>query len=91
MNRLVIPVFDDNGIIQKGIIVRHLDTARLHGGFQKSHSLSPRNLRRDKIYISIMNQFTPVSELLSDYPELNHTISASDYDALVDYAIDIRC
>ena len=43
----------------------------------------------DKIYISIMNQFTPVSELLSDYPELNHTISASDYDALVDYAIDI--
>ena len=36
-----------------------------------------------------MNQFTPVSELLSDYPELNHTISASDYDALVDYAIDI--
>ena len=43
----------------------------------------------DKIYISIMNQFTPVSELLSDYPELNHIISASDYDALVDYAIDI--
>ena len=42
-----------------------------------------------QIYISIMNQFTPVSELLSDYPELNHTISASDYDALVDYAIDI--
>ena len=36
-----------------------------------------------------MNQFTPVPELLSDYPELNHTISASDYDALVDYAIDI--
>ncbi|MFQ9108798.1 MAG: hypothetical protein ACLR5Q_07175 [Coprococcus sp.] len=35
-----------------------------------------------------MNQFTPVSEL-HQIIGLNHTISASDYDALVDYAGDI--
>ena len=34
-----------------------------------------------------MNQFTPIPERLTDYPELNHTISSSDYDALVDDAI----
>ncbi len=82
------PVFDDNGIIQKGIIVRHLT---LPGCMEDSKKVIHylHETYGDKIYISIMNQFTPVSELLSDYPELNHTISASDYDALVDYAIDI--
>ena len=82
------PVFDDNGIIQKGIIVRHLT---LPGFMEDSRKVIHylHEIYGDKIYISIMNQFTPVSELLSDYPELNHTISASDYDALVDYAIDI--
>ena len=81
-------VFDDNGIIQKGIIVRHLT---LPGCMEDSRKVIHylHETYGDKIYISIMNQFTPVSELLSDYPELNHTISASDYDALVDYAIDI--
>lgn len=82
------PVFDDNGIIQRGIIVRHLT---LPGCMEDSRKVIHylHEIYGDKIYISIMNQFTPVSELLSDYPELNHTISASDYDALVDYAIDI--
>lgn len=82
------PVFDDNGIIQKGIIVRNLT---LPGCMEDSRKVIHylHETYGDKIYISIMNQFTPVSELLSDYPELNHTISASDYDALVDYAIDI--
>ena len=40
------------------------------------------------IYISIMNQFTPLSNL-EKYPELNRKINAEEYDALVDYAIDI--
>lgn len=82
------PVFDDNGMIQKGIIVRHLtlpncmeDSRKIIHYLHKTYG--------DNIYISIMNQFTPVPELLSDYPELNHTITDYDYDALVDYAIDI--
>ena len=81
-------VFDADGLIQKGIIVRHLT---LPGCMDDSRSVIHylHETYGDNIYISIMNQFTPVPELLSDYPELNHTISASDYDALVDYAIDI--
>ena len=82
------PVFDDDGMIQKGIIVRHLT---LPGCMEDSRKVIHylHETYGDNIYISIMNQFTPVPELLSDYPELNHTITASDYDALVDYAIDI--
>lgn len=82
------PVFDDSGMIQRGIIVRHLT---LPGCMEDSRKVIHflHKAYGDHIYISIMNQFTPVPELLSDYPELNHTIPASDYDALVDYAIDI--
>ncbi len=82
------PVFDDDGMMQKGIIVRHLtlpgytdDSKRildyLHGTYG------------DHLYISIMNQFTPMPQLLPDYPELNRKVPVADYDALVDYAIDI--
>ena len=42
----------------------------------------------DKIYISIMNQFTPLSNL-EKYPELNRRITDEEYETLVDYAIDI--
>ncbi len=82
------PVFDDKSMIQKGIIVRHLT---LPGCMEDSRKIIHylHETYGDNVYISIMNQFTPVPELLSDYPELNHTIAASDYDALVDYAIDI--
>ena len=40
------------------------------------------------IYISIMNQFTPLSNL-EKYPELNRRITDEEYETLVDYAIEI--
>ena len=42
----------------------------------------------DMIYISIMNQFTPLSNL-EKYLELNRRITDVEYETLVDYAIDI--
>ena len=42
----------------------------------------------DMIYISIMNQFTPLSNL-EKYPELNRRITDEEYETLVDYAIEI--
>ena len=82
------PQFDAEGYMKRGTIVRHLILPGHTRNSKKVLKLLYKTFGK-QIYISIMNQFTPVSELLSDYPELNHTISASDYDALVDYAIDI--
>ena len=42
----------------------------------------------DTIYISIMNQFTPLSNL-KNYPELDRRITEEEYEELVDYAIMI--
>ena len=42
----------------------------------------------EQIYISIMNQFTPL-ENVAAYPELNRKITEEEYEELVDYAIDL--
>ena len=41
------------------------------------------------ISISIMNQYTPMPGIENRFPELGRTITPSEYDELVDYAIDI--
>ena len=42
----------------------------------------------EQIYISIMNQFTPL-ENVTVFPELNRKITEEEYDELIDYAIDL--
>lgn len=78
---------DEDNLILKGTIVRHL---MLPGCMEDSKRIIKylHETYGNTIYISIMNQFTPLSNL-EKYPELNRKINAEEYDALVDYAIDI--
>lgn len=77
----------EEGMMLKGVIVRHL---LLPGGLEDSKKIIKYLYETygNEIYISIMNQYTPVTEL-SGYPELNRKVSDREYDELVDYAIDI--
>lgn len=77
---------DDNGIMKKGVIVRHL---LLPGMLEDSKKIIKYlyDTFGDKIIISIMNQYTPVREL--DYDELNKSVSDHEYDELIDYAYDL--
>ena len=80
------PVFEDD-LIKKGIIVRHLV---LPGCIADSKDVI-RYLYEtygDRIFISIMNQYTPLPHVTS-YPELNRKITDAEYDEVVDYAIDL--
>jgi putative pyruvate formate lyase activating enzyme len=81
------PEFDEQGIMKKGVIVRHLT---LPGYLEDSKNIL-RYLYEtygNTIYISIMNQFTPLSTV-EHYPEINRRITEKEYDELVDYAIDL--
>lgn len=80
-------VFDDEGMMKKGVIVRHL--------MLPGHLDDTKNVLRllwenfgDKIWISIMNQYTP---LCSDerYPELSKTVSDEEYDEAIEYACSL--
>ena len=46
------------------------------------------NNYKDNIYISIMNQYTPVRKI-EKYKELNMTVKDTDYDELINYALDL--
>ena len=84
------PVFDEKGeegLIKRGTIVRHLT---LPGCMEDSKEILNylHTTYGDQIYISIMNQFTPLENVV-DFPELNRKITEEEYEELVDYAIDL--
>lgn len=81
------PLFDKRGIMKKGVIVRHLT---LPGYLEDSKQIIKYLYETygDKIYISIMNQYTPVIQN-NDYPELNRRITEEEYEELVNFATDI--
>ena len=80
------PKFDDNGIIKKGVIIRHLmlpnniyDSKRIIKYLYDKY--------RDNVIISIMNQYTPIRKI--KYEELNSLVSDKEYDELINYAYDL--
>ena len=81
-------VFDGNGIIKKGVIVRHMMLPHLMFDSKKVIDYLFKTYG-DDIFISIMNQYTPIHENLKNFPELNQKISKEYYDTLIDYAVDI--
>lgn len=84
------PVFDEDGeegLIKRGTIVRHLT---LPSCMEDSKEILKylHDTYGERIYISIMNQFTPLKNV-AGFPELNRKITEEEYDELIDYAIDL--
>lgn len=79
--------FDQRGIMSKGVIVRHLI---LPGSTKDSKNIIRELYDRfgDDIYISIMNQYTPM-ENVKNHPKLYRKITRREYDSVVDYAIEL--
>ena len=82
------PEFDDRGMMTKGVIVRHLV---LPGQVRESKKVIRYlyETYKDRIYLSIMNQYTPMPGIEEAYPELGRTVTAREYDEVVDYAIEL--
>ena len=82
------PQFDNNGFIKSGVIVRQL--------LLPGHVKDAKNIVKylyetfgDRIYISMMSQYTPMPHIASKYPELNRRVTKREYDSLINYAIDL--
>ena len=79
------PVFDGD-LMKKGIIVRHLMLPTL--------TYDTKNIIKylfetygDGIYLSIMNQYTPMKHFDDDI--LNRTITKEEYENIIDFAYDL--
>lgn len=79
--------FNDKGIMIKGVIVRHLLLPNLENEAKKIIKYL-YDTYQDHIYISIMNQYTPLKHV-KDYPEINRCIKKEEYDCVLDYAISL--
>lgn len=81
------PTFDENGMMQKGVIVRHL---LLPGHLKNAKNVVQyvHETYGDKVYLSLMNQYTPLPHV-KDYPELDRRVSEAEYEELIDYAIEL--
>ncbi len=78
----------ENNIMKKGVIVRHL---LLPNHLEDSKKIIKylHDTYDEDIYISIMNQYTPIKKF-DKYPELNRTLTDKEYDELVNYACDLN-
>lgn len=81
------PVFDENGRMLRGLMVRHLI---LPGNTNQSIKILrwlKENLPQG-IYISLMCQYTPYGDLAA-YPELKRRITKREYEKVVDFMDEI--
>lgn len=79
--------FDARGIITKGTIVRHLV---LPGSSMDSKNVIKylHETYGNDIYISIMNQYTPMPDV-AEHPQLRNRVPDWEYKKIVDYAISL--
>ncbi|MBC3515975.1 radical SAM protein [Neobittarella massiliensis] len=82
------PVFDDCGMMRRGMIVRHL---LLPGCEADSRAVLRYLYGRfgDSVYLSIMNQYTPLPRVRVRWPELGRCITAAEYERVIDYALEL--
>lgn len=75
----------DGDIMQKGMIIRHLILpANTNSSLEVIDFLAENY---SDTYLSIMAQYVPCGDL-SEYSEINRTITQREYDKVVDYALN---
>ena len=82
------PQFDDNGIMQRGVIVRHL---LLPGCLSDTFEVLDRLAELSKeapFLLSLMSQYTPFHKV-KEHRALSRRISTYEYRKAVDYALEL--
>lgn len=82
------PVFDAQGMLIRGVIVRHLmlpelagDTAQVLRYLAEHHA--------EHVLVSLMRQYTPTAVIAQEHPELNRVITDSEYTAALTLLQDL--
>ena len=80
------PEFTDDGIMKRGIIVRHL---LLPGHVKNAKAVVDYvyDTYGDRVYLSLMNQYTPLKAVEQD-PLLHRTVTRREYERLISYTLE---
>lgn len=80
------PEFDENGIMKKGVIVRHMI---LPGCYRDSIQIlrwMKEHLPQESFLVSLMSQYTPFYKS-GQYPKINRRLTTYEYEKVLDEAI----
>ncbi len=84
------PILNSEGLMQKGVIVRHLILpGRSFSGIRQAKRIIHHlhECYGNRIYFSIMKQYTPpLGQFTGEQLELNRKITDREYTAVIDYA-----
>ncbi len=80
-------VFDEDGILQKGVIIRHL---LLPGYVYEAKRIADYlySAYGDSVILSLMSQYTPITGAKLP-PELSRRVRKKEYDSLINYAVSL--
>ena len=79
--------FDENGVMKKGLIVRHLILPRNTAQSIKALTWIHENLPEGTL-VSLMCQYTPCGEL-ENFPELQRRLTRREYEKVVDQMLEL--
>ena len=79
--------FESNGQLKRGLIVRHLILPNHRHESMKIVEWLYKNFG-DKIYISLMNQYTPIFKS-AQYKKLNRRLTTFEYDSVINFALEL--
>ncbi|WMJ23932.1 radical SAM protein [Paludicola sp. MB14-C6] len=83
------PQFDENGIMQKGVIIRHMVMPK---GYKDSIAIFDwiaTHFSKNEILISLMSQYTPFYKS-NEFPEINRRIFSYEYHKVLDKVNDYQ-
>ncbi|MBS7397792.1 MAG: radical SAM protein [Ruminiclostridium sp.] len=78
-------VFDDNGMMKSGVLVRHLVLPGCRHDSMRVLDILSETVDPEDIRISLMRQYTPCGKALLD-KNLSRRLTTFEYDSVTDYA-----
>lgn len=89
-NQVGSPIFNEDGVMQKGMIVRHLVLPHNIKNSKKVLKWMKHNLKNDT-YISIMAQYFPTFKAkTAEYKELNRKLTTKEWQEIEDYINELE-
>ena len=82
------PQLDKNGMIKKGLIIRHLVLPNNLENSKQILKWLKDNIDKD-VYISVMTQYFPTYKA-KEYPEINRKITRKEYEEIENYIYELN-
>ena len=87
-NQVGVPVLNENGMMKKGLMIRHLV---LPSNIQNSKDVLKwiNDNMNNNIFVSVMAQYFPTNKA-KDYPEINRKLNKEEYEEIEQYLYSLN-